>query len=427
MIRRILIFGLALYFQIFLIFEGAQHYGLIGNAIFFFLFSLGIAIFFFFDLNRKDSVKIEESKSTYTYSYPWLFALLGGLSIILSFEELRKLFLIYANPAEMSDVIPQLETQYNRFVQGVFPYSAVTEIPYKPYPVYMPMHWLPIGISKMLHIDVRWSAYFIYVVAAMFVGYYIGKQQIHILVKIISTFIPSVPLWAYVLFGQGDLMISTEIMIAAYYLILACGLLLRNHYIILLGIVLCLLSRYTLIFWLPLFAILFYVNQPFKKVIWFASAIIAAVLLIYIFPFFLRDTTILSKGVAYHNGCAVAEWAGPFYTANHGLHFAFAIKQFTGDDAEYGVYINRIIQAMVLLLTMAIGLIHYFKKKASISYYDFALAYLYIFMLVFYVFCPLTYRYYLIVLLVLTVALGLRYLFNRNQETLDISKSTSSN
>lgn len=160
----------------------------------------------------------------------------------------------------------------------------------------MPMHWLPIGISKFLHIDVRWSAYYMYVLAAMIFGYFIGKQPIHFIFKIVLAFMPSVPLWAYILFGQGDLLITTEIMIAAYYLILACGLLLRNHYIILLGIVLCLLSRYTLIFWLPLFAILFYINQPFKKVIWFASAIIAAVLLFYIFPFFLHDTTILSKG-----------------------------------------------------------------------------------------------------------------------------------
>lgn len=193
----------------------------------------------------------------------------------------------------------------------------------------------------------------------------------------------------------------------------------RNNFIIFIGICLCLLSRYTFIFWLPLFGLLFLSNNSFKKSLLFLAGILGVLFFAYILPFFIKDTTILSTGVAYHNGCAVGEWAMGFWTAEQGIHFAYLIKQIVNGTDEHGVYINRIIQAISLIISLMFGLVLYFKYK--FEYQKYLAGFLYIFMLVFYCFSPLTYRYYLIVLLTLSIALGIEIISSKSKTKIDNS------
>jgi hypothetical protein len=393
--------------QVYFLFYGSNYWGKIINPFLFFSISLSIPIFYLYQLRKKNCVEIDHGKSISKQAF--IYSALAIIAVICSFEEVRKALQSLPIAKQDTDVLIQLEVMYNRFTNEIFPYTVVHEALSSPFPVYMPMHFIPIGICKLLHLDIRWSGFFVYTIASGLFGYYIGSKKIPNLLKIFLVCFPSITLWCYILCGNEDIFITFEVLIAAYYLILITGLLMRNVYLVFIGISLCILSRYTFIFWLPLFGLLFLTNKGLKNSLVFLISIIAVLFIGYIYPFYLKDTSIFSKGLAYHNQCAGGEWTGYFGTSLHGIHFAYLIKMLVNDPDTIhyskGVFINRIIQAIVLLLTLCFGITNYYFKKIKPNFYKYSAAFLYLFLLVFFCFGPLTYRYYLIVLMTLSICL----------------------
>jgi hypothetical protein len=339
--------------------------------------------------------------------YKFLFFFIGMATILVSYEEMRKLFANYPDAAKLSDVMPQLDAQYNRFAQGIFPYSPVMSVPWHPYPVYMPLHWLPIGISRILHIDSRWAGFIILALATGLYGYIVLKYDAKTGLKIIALLLPSSVLWVYILWGGVDIPAVLETVISAYYLVLAVGLMAKNLTITTIGIILCLLSRYTMVFWLPLFFILLWQNASWRKnlVVWLS--IIAAILCIYVLPFLLKDPTIFSKGLAYHNGCAYNCWNNFMNSRDNssyysGLFFAPRLYDVFTGTTEHKVFLARVVQGGTMLFLLLAGLCIYTRVKNNINFYHFSLAALYIFLLVFMLFAPFVFRYYYMPVLMLS-------------------------
>lgn len=410
---------LFLLIQSFLLFKGAGYFGLILNPILFFTLSFSFPFFMCYADQRAyfsspQASNIASKNNHFFLGLPYFF--LGVFSVVCSFEELRKLFRKFPLPTPNSDIFQQLDALYDRFALGVFPYSPVESVSYKPYPVYMPMHWLPVGISRYLHLDTRWSGYFIFALVVGLFSYYVGRQSMHWLLKIFIISLPSIVNWLFILLGGEDLIVSYEILIMAYYLVLATGLIFKNNFLLILGLILCLLSRYTLIFWTPLLAIIFFIHFPIKKNMVYLLAVISAFIFIYVFPFLIKDPTIFEKGIHYHNGCCVSEIDNGFYTAFNGIHFAYLLHLIPTKNTEASVFLMRCVQAVSLLCLLGLSLFTYFKRKPPIDPYVHLLRYLYLFVLVFFCFSPLTYRYYLSVLLILFVAVCAQWIINLKKE-----------
>ena len=290
--------GLSLFVvQLVLTFKGSAWLGKYLNPVV--LFSISMALPVLFLRQRLDTGSNPPVSKPSGYR-PWIGAGLGLLAMLLCYEELRKLFVQFAVPRDYSDVIPQLEMLYIRFRDGIFPYAPVDMGSYQPYPVYMPMHWLPVFFADKFHVDSRWIGYGILALAHAGFGFALARKHTISVRTIIAILLPSLALWAFILWGTLDIPISYELVIAAYYLVLAFGLYTRNTVVIALGLVLCLLSRYTLVFWIPLFAVLLWWNKPWKTsvAVWGAAA--AAFILLYLLPFYAKDPSILTKGVTYH-------------------------------------------------------------------------------------------------------------------------------
>jgi hypothetical protein len=225
----------------------------------------------------------------------------------------------------------------------------------------------------------------------------------------------SLPIVAFLQWGEMDMLITYELNIAAYYLLLGTALATRQFYLVVVGIILCLLSRYTLLFWIPIAAITLWFEQPLKKNILLWGAVLGAFLVFYIIPFISREPSILANGVLYHNGAAMGDWIGtgfPDYiswTQETGISFSIFMKEYFSGTWEQRIYTSRVVQASFMLLIFFSSIYLYFKKwKGKIHYYDFLLAFLYIEMLFFYNFGPLTYRYYLVSMMMLSSVLVFR-------------------
>lgn len=401
--KKILIALLLFLAQIWLTFKGVHVFSKYGSPLIFFAASAGLALLYRVKLARGYSM---DTPRPAPLRNKWLGALTGAVSIGLCYEELRKMFVQYKNPRDFSDVIPQLETLYNRFAHGQFPYAPVDMGGYSPYPVYMPLHWLPIGIPEALGIDLRWIGFGLMVLAAGLYGWQIMQGNRPLWSQLLAIVLPSISVWGYILWGEIDLPVSLETVIAAYYLVLASGLGSRKVSWITVGLVLCLLSRYTLVFWIPLFAILFWTNMPRRQNVRVWLTVAASVVLLYVIPFYLKDPTILTKGVAYHNQACEDEWKGygdppVSWTMERGIHFAIQLKGILPGDAVHQVFLARVLQGSIMLLLLGLGLWDYRRNRNRIHHLDYSLLMLYVVVLCFYCFGPLTYRYYLIVLHVL--------------------------
>lgn len=402
--------------QIYLTFYGVEYFNKYWNPLVLFLVSLGIAVLFFVQRLRQTPVPQQPLRALKP-GIATLWVLGGMLSMLLGYEELRKLFVQYADPGQYSDVLPQLEAQYHRFAAGEMPYAPVDLGYNAPYPVYMPMHWLPIGISEMLVIDSRWSGYILLVLAAGVYGYWVGRQPASVVARIGALLLPSLGLWGFILWGKLEVPVSFELVVAAYYLILAAGLLGRSLRWITIGVLLCLLSRYTLVFWLPLLAYILWQEYPRAANFRLWATVLAGVLLLYILPFYLRDPSILSTGIKYHNDGAVAQWIGQgdppvSWSMEKGVYFGINMKMFFPGDAVQQVFLARVLQAGLMLALLAFGLWAYRRWKDRLDGFSLCIVLLYAVLGCFYFFSPMTFQYYLLVLFTMSAVVVGKILMN---------------
>jgi len=407
---KIIIAGILLFvLQIYLTFQGVYYFNKYWSPLALFLVSAGIAALYFYRHLNQPAKSPAPSVSPRLLS-TLLWALGGALTIVLGYEELRKLWVEFPNPAQYSDVLPQLEAQYQRFSRGEMPYAPVPLPTHTPFPVYMPLHWLPIGITSWLGLDTRWAGFGLLVIATGIYGYWIGRQNAPVGARITALFLPSMGLWGFILWGRLELAVSFEIVIAAYYLILAAGLLGRHVPTIVVGLILCLLSRYTLLFWLPLLAYVWWKELPRKTNYTIWGSVALSVLLLYIFPFYLQDPGIFTTGIKYHNDGAIAQWAGfgdppVSWTMETGIYFGINMKSVFPGDAAQQVFLARVTQGALMLALLGFGLWAYHRWKKRLDGYALCLGLLYAMIGCFYFFSPMTFQYYLLVLMVLSAVL----------------------
>jgi hypothetical protein len=292
-------------------------------------------------------------------------------------------------------VIRQLQALYDRSMRGEQPYYPVVPPSYAPFPVYMPLHWLPIGLAELCRIDLRVIGMLMLCLAIQLYCIYMVQRFETIWAKVLVIAMPIVILLSFY-FCPGDIVYVFETPVAAYYLLLALGLSCRNLAMTTIGIICCLLSRYTMVFWLPLFAVLLWVHAPRRQnfIVW--GSVIAAVLLIYVIPFYLRAPSALLAGLRYHNHAAIDEWTHFSTTFDLGINFAPHMRAvFTGDFA-HRVWYARMVQGSAMIALLFGGLAAYSRVREKVNFYDFSLGMLYLVLLAFYIIGPLTYRYYLI-------------------------------
>jgi hypothetical protein len=325
--------------------------------------------------------------------------IIGLLSISALYGVFRKGFDEFADYRNMSDVITQLETLYDRFANGVFPYYPLEVYPWHPYPVYMPLNWFPVGLAKLLHCDVRWIGVLFLAIAASIWGGYSFRAQQNVIVKIVVLLLPAIAMFTFLHWNSISISVSYEVLIAAYYLVLATGLAAKSLPLTVIGIITCILSRYTMVFWLPVFLYMLWLNTPKKTsfIVW--GSIVLSVLLLYAIPFYFKDPSILTRGLAYHNHCYIDAWNGlgnPEQSTafDEGLNFSWFIREYTSGAMDHRVTIGRSIQLIIQLLVILSGIFLYRKWKDRVNFYDFALLVLFVQMLLFFMLSPQTYMYY---------------------------------
>ena len=308
-------------------------------------------------------------------------------------------FAAVPNYIDISDVIPQNVALFERTFTGEYPYYTVPMPHWSgPFPVYMPLHWLPVGVGHFFHLDVRWSGAIILLGAFAWIGYVLGARADKWYGAAAIGPAAGLIVWGYILYTDHDIAVSFDLHIAAYYAILSLGLVLRSPRWIAAGLVLCALSRYTLAFWMPTFVLVLLWEPTHRtEVLRYLGILVVAVVVLYVLPFVTQDPAVLFKGVKYHNDAAIAEWRGfdgVSYTMEVGVYFANIYKQYLPGDVEIQLYKARVVQGVMMLAIMFASLYGYYRLRGRVNVYDYLLFVLYMVIAHFYLFGALTYRYY---------------------------------
>ena len=340
---------------------------------------------------------------------PWITALAGMLGLFTAYEEIRKIWVEYAEIGRNSDVLPQLKAQADLFFAGQFPYQPIPTIEYHPFPVYMPLHWAPVQVSNLAHIDVRWSGLILMLVAIGVSGYWLQKSHPAAPGKytVPAMLLFTLPVWAFVLLDRTMFSLNLETVVAAWYILLAAGLASKNHVLIVIGLIGAVLSRYTLLFWLPLFAILLWLYAPKKYSFWVWGSVGAAVLFLFALPFWMKDPSIVAQIIGYYTHCSEGAWLRPDeYTFLDGMSLNIHLRRWLPGTPEENIAYSHYPQIGLQLLLVGLGVFYYRRKwRDSLDIYTFSLLALTIMPILFYTFSPMLFKYYMLMPLCVSAVL----------------------
>lgn len=212
--------------------------------------------------------------------------------------------------AMQSDVIPTVRILGERLLSGQPVYVTITEFGYILPPTYLPMHWLPFLPVLHLPVDLRiWAMLLFFILSAPALNWLASRQSARN-ASILTLLAPALLVGLYLLGQRDDAGYSVEWLYAAYYLLLVYGLLKENAWICALALVCILLSRFSLVLWLPVLPLWFWMKKGWKPVAIAAAIVIAGVVLIYVLPFLSRFPDSFGNAQAYYTKGALMEWDG---------------------------------------------------------------------------------------------------------------------
>lgn len=377
---------------------------------------------------------LESTKNIKYYKYaPWILLICIGLwywklaglfhSLPINFDT--------DPPTTGSDVIPNVMSYVKRTVAGEFPYQPIRgkEWSYTLMPTYVTMTWLPYLPAEMLNFDYRWIP--VIALTICLIVYYRQSKQLknNPLFFWIAFIAPIFFLYFYTRFNKEELKLTVEGLVAAYYFMLAFSLAQKRLSLIIAAVLLCILSRFSLLFWLPLLVLVVFHECGIKSVVKSISICIVGVVLLYGI-FMIKDPMIFAKAVKYYGSATLGEWTiadwllaeggkHPF-SLSRGVGWAIWFYDYVQGSLEYKINVLKKVQMIAVMLTTALLCWHYWKHRNHVNGFLYALAGLKISLVMFYSFVqiPYTYLYVLPVLLNLPLLmLGLQIMNGNKKQT----------
>ena len=410
------------FFERGLLTQGKNAWGLFISSVL-----IGVVLILkFLDHPEIEVIPIRIKKQSFDLMF---FFFLGGL-VLLGYETK---FVTSKMPIDpyWSDVIPMVKHQCMQFVAGLSPYSPVNYFGYAEYPNNLPMKWLPYVFAEKTGLDYRLFAYFVGAIVGLWI-YVRSEASMDLVRKLVAGLL--LLFSQYLLLSYNALIAgeTIEILIGAYYMLLM--VVVNEESGVMQGVIFsfCLMSRYSILLWLPLYAFVLYVSGAKKRLL--VSVLSTVVMCALFLALFLgRDLKVIIDSYANYDIVANFEWGHHHNDANQpvqlfaGAGFAYYINtRFTHYTvAEQIVFLQR-LQFIAVTLTMFMAGVWYWFNRHRIHANIFLMATFKIYLAVFLFFIKVPYMYLMSVGGFVSVALfceSLRYRPRQNLPSIRIGFS----
>jgi hypothetical protein len=297
--------------------------------------------------------------------------------------------LMSGNPIDYrnADMLPVIKTMNQRFLNGQWKhvYDSIPEIWNGSKPIYLPGMWLPFTPAVFLNIDVRWVTvaclFFVFVLPVLLLAF---RQRSSIVICLIAATL----LWW--LLSENDthgfIIFSEEGIVVLYYSLLVVALISENIFFISIVASMCMLSRYSLIGWMPAFFIFLLLCKKRKQALAFSGTSALFFLFLFIIPFGWNAFLRLIQLPSYYIDFAKRVWHDSPETFSDYIGFA---KFFVPDKMH--LLHTLLISLSFIMPTAFIVLCNYYKKKRNL--YNIPLAALKFAIVIFYNFIDVPYLY----------------------------------
>ena len=309
-----------------------------------------------------------------------------------------------------SDILPGKREYVRRFLHGETVYVPVQFDSYALQPTFLPFRWLPFVIAELMHFDYRWIPFAGFVAGMgfwIFSNVVIGKQSSYWEI-VLKAFLPFLALGAFVVHEKIDFALTVELLILGYHLILARFIFSKNPWVVGFSLVLCLLSRYSIVLWLavPVWWLLLEKRYAFLGKVMLLS--IAGIFLFYWLPFCRHDMGrhFLAASEYYVEACKVCwkvdSWLPPgslpnFMGKGQGFQYLSYAYGNGGLEEKYQLNINLglIVSAIVVLASCRSIYRHLNREDDPVAIQGLLLGSFKIYMLFFigFILCPFSYLF----------------------------------
>jgi len=345
----------------------------------------------------------ENNTKPFLAPIPILFTL---AAMVLCAANYTEVIAQYKMDAVSSDVLPSLKLYATRFLSYERVYTTLVFPSHSVSPTYFPFMWLPYVLAEYWGMDYRWIPFgfiFLAIVAYLFRSKSNWKETIF------TTFIVgffAYTLRTYLRFSPEEFYMSVEMTPTALYFFMALTIFDKRAWVVALGLAICILSRYSLVLWVPFYGILLWRAYGFTFLRNVALIGVGLVAVFYL-PFIMHDLSIPIKGfkeyaTGMRNAWRMGSWqqTGELpYHISKGIGFSHFFYEKAGHDVELAIHWNKIAQMIAILSSLLTsGILYFFlHKKSWFNLKTFAKASLSLYFLCFtgFIFAPYSYLFQL--------------------------------
>ena len=197
----------------------------------------------------------------------------------------KKIFAKVPISIEQADMLPIIQVMCQRFLRGEKIYEPITEIWGGIQPIYLPAMWAPFVPLEYLEIDIRWGSVLGLILSIVLVSGVFWRLKKHTLWVLLI--LPPLFFWSQGLWQEQTFLIrfAEEGVVVFYYAFLGFAMIRKNPYMIGIGIALCVLSRYGLLFWVPFYLVFLWFFQSRKDAIIATGIALVLGLVLFLIPY----------------------------------------------------------------------------------------------------------------------------------------------
>lgn len=313
-----------------------------------------------------------------------------------------------------SDIIPSVAIYTQRLLAGQPVYTPFdAELGYALFPTYLPATWGPYLLPQVLGIDYRWMTGLLLLAGIGLYEVVLARMRLARLRTFGLALLPFLLVRAVLRTDAGIVGNTIEMMVVGYYFVLVAGVLLPSRGWRMAGLLLCLLSRFSLVLWVPLYVGLLWARESRREALLTVGGVALGVLALYVVPFLSHDWLLLAKAQQTYTNAAVGEWqhfndeGRPFHLYN-GIGLTNLFYRFAPGDLLARLTLVKQVHAAVMLgLTGALAGLYWRQRQPAGDYRLFAVLALKVYLAFFCAFVQVPYAYLALVGISLSVWLAL--------------------
>lgn len=291
----------------------------------------------------------------------------------------------------LADMLPVIRLSCERLLHRQPVYAPTNEIWPNSVNAYLPMMWLPYLPAVVFNYDLRWTT-----VVMLFAALFVAAIPVYKNSKGLSPtvfLITGVSLFLVLNFFMTQYCdfwrLTEEGGIAGFYILLGFALLQRRFYLTGFSIAMCVLSRYSLAPWIPVYFAFIYFTEPFENFKKMIIVFFGILLVVFILPFFIWDPLYFLKLPFVQGGSSSQAWFWNNYNigVDKSLTTVGLYKFFTRGNSHFMLAIELFTSVAfpVLLIWLAL------KKNLNKRFLGFSS--LKLSLVFFYNFIPVPYGY----------------------------------